>query len=1459
MKVKRFSIFSGLLAVGLCFSSLASANRQAALNEVTSKAPGNMPTLMGCVSYADSWSVTGVGKVGIYEISPSSLKEVSLHENMLTSYGQVYAGSQYLATQPELYQDRVYNMTYNIYDTQNWVEHPVTGDCNFKARAMTFDPVSRHAYAITDDMTEYTYNFSVMDLDSYEFKVIRTLEPEDWSALMCSPEGVVYGINKSGILVKFDKTTGDYTVIGDTGLASSKMTCGTIDPESGRCFYIHYTPETSDMYEIDLSNASPTFLYPLPESAQVLSLFVPEKAAAAGSPAKASQLALSFEDKAFSGTFNFHIPDMTTGGDPLEGTVKYSVKINGKEIVNGEGKAGEDIKCKVEVPCSGEYTFAVVLSNASGSNDIATLTKWIGYQRPGTPKNVYLIPTGDQLNLFWDPVNVDGASNGEVTYTVVMYPSGDKVAEGLTSSSYFCDVPATEDLTRYYFGIVAHYGDSKSDEAISSGYVVGYLTLPYSEDFENPICMDYYTLVNSNGDNRSWEYNFFGQGQLLINYSLSSPHDDWAILHPVKLEAGKCYTIGCDAHATLDPYVEKLEIAVAKGTNAEALRNAVTVMPATSITHEEYQTYSGTFIPKESGVYYVGFHALSDVDQNKLFLDNVFITAGTSTLAPAEVKNAKAKAAASGVLAAEISFVAPKSDLAGNPLTELSYVAIEREGKELGRVNGKAGEALSFTDNNAINGRNIYTIVGYNSYGRGAEVTVETYVGLVEPMNVENVYLSYGRNTGEAVLTWTAPEYDLNGNSLEGSGLTFNIWRSINGSALLEIATGVTETSFTEQVMDTDADQMFVNYFVEAIGAGGASDLTISNMYPFGRPEQTPARESFGGRITDYEWGAESTADGFIAWDVYPTQELPFPTFDGGSVAAAYRTYDVGKETATLISSLFDLSALEKPLLSFYFYDYSDTENTLKVYVDNGKTCELVSDIQFGEAELEWKRKTIDLSAYSGQIVSIRLEATLIDYNLLAIDNLRIANDVDHNLSVLSISAPDTAEANEEFQITTLIENAGKKTAEAYTVNLLCDGQILKSAECSDLNAETLESIEFKVALPVVSVDNPEFSVEIDYPLDQEEDDNTSEKAIVRFLASSYPAPRDLSAQVENNNVILTWNEPDLNDVVLAPSVDDIESYTPFSTGLPTTWVDDDNIGEWTTIDADGLTTYVSEFSYPGVGQPMAFVVYNSYYQEDNVFACHSGHQMFLSLASRPKGDQGNDDWLISPLLAECEQTISFYAKTISADLYGPDTFQVLYSLSGKEISDFVLLKEYTSTGDWKEYLANLPEGTKYFAVRCISYDKYAFLLDDFRMITAKDAINDLEIEGYNLYCDGNRVNEALIKENSYTHTQNAEGSSTLNYNVACLFNRGESKPSETVKVTLTPSSVENVTASDIIVIGRHGELIVKGAEGKEVIVADSFGRVVYQNVADGNLRISVPAGIYLVNAGSSISKVIVR
>lgn len=1419
-----------------------------------SASAADVPGLMGCVSYADSWNETGVGLVGIYEIGADALVPVSLHENMLTSYGQVYAGTKYLATEATLYGSWVYDMHYNIFDTRDWSDERVEGNYNFNARAMAFDPVSRRAYAITRD-DEYYYYLSVMDMDTYKYKEINRVGIDDWSALMCSGDGKLYGIKKDGELVSFDKVTGACTSIGQTGLASTKMTSGTIDAASGRCFYVCYTVDSSELYEVDLKTAEVKFLYDVPERAQILSLFVPEAIAPDSAPAVATQLEATFAGTEMSGTFSFTLPSATIGGEAITGVLSYTVLVDGVQHAAGEGQPGETVSCPVSFTASGEYTFSVIVGNGENEGEIASITSWIGYELPAVPKNVTLGTENDKLTLSWTPVTVPSGS--EITYTVVGYPSGDVLAQNLTEPTYTCDIPVTEELALWSFGVTAVNGDSHSPEALSSNFISGYLSLPYYEDFESASSIDYFTIIDANDDKRTWAYQFFGEGRLMINYSYSQPHNDWAVLHPVKFEKGKIYTIGCDLKGT-GYYTEKIEIVVAKGKDLESLAEGVVILPVTEIKSENYNTYEAKFLPEEDGVYYVALHAVSASYQNILYVDNLFISKGTSTLAPGAVGGLAITPDISGALSANIAFTAPVYAMSGDPISELSYVVIERGDQEIGRINTEdPGEPLSFTDTTPVNGTNTYTVVAYNSYGRGVETTVSVYIGLSEPATPENVSVQYGKNTGEAFVSWTAPTLDISGHALGNAELTYNVKRVINGSSPKTVATGITATEYSEQAVDADADQVFVNYIIEAVAVGGTSDGCLSNIYPLGRPETTPAKESFGGRVTDYEWGAEADPNTFTYWDIFPAGELPFDTYDGGSAVAAYNPYLSDDNTASLISSLFDLSTLEKPVLTFYLLDYKDTSNRLVVSVNNGKEWVEVQDVEFGKDDLAWTRRTVDLSAFKDQVVCIRFFADVADYNIIALDNLRITNDADHNLATLNFSVPESSEANSEFNVVVSYENAGKEKAENYTVDLLCNNEVIASHEGAVIEPEATATVSFSITLPVTSPEKLVYQAVINYNLDEIAADNATDEIALRFETPVLPAPLNLSAVPSGKEVLLTWDEPDLGSMALTPSVDDIESYTPFSTGLPNSPVADDNVGDWTMYDVDGLTTYTGTFDYVGVGEPIAFVVYNSYMQEDNVFACHSGHQMFLSLASRPVNNQFNDDWLVSPELAGCAQTISFYAKSI--DTYGEDLFQVLYSTGGKEISDFVLLSEQESTGDWKQYSYSLPAGTTYFAVRCISEDKYAFLLDDFKMITTKDGVSDIETIGYNIYCNGKKVNNELVTDRTFTHTPAAD-QTVLRYNVSCVFNAGESMPSETVEVKTTPTGVEDINAaSEIEVKAGEGVIVVKGLSGENVTVVDTAGRTIYSANGNGDVKIGVSAGIYIVKAGSVTVKAIVK
>ena len=77
---------------------------------------------------------------------------------------------------------------------------------------------------------------------------------------------------------------------------------------------------------------------------------------------------------------------------------------------------------------------------------------------------------------------------------------------------------------------------------------------------------------------------------------------------------------------------------------------------------------------------------------------------------------------------------------------------------------------------------------------------------------------------------------------------------------------------------------------------------------------------------------------------------------------------------------------------------------------------------------------------------------------------------------------------------------------------------------------------------------------------------------------------------------------------------------------------------------------------------------------------------------------------------------------------------------------------------------------------------------------------------------------------------------------------------------TETPTANENIAAGNVVVAGVDGAVVVKGAEGKNVIVSTILGKVVANEVVSSdNATIAAPAGIVVVSVDGESFKVVVK
>ena len=74
------------------------------------------------------------------------------------------------------------------------------------------------------------------------------------------------------------------------------------------------------------------------------------------------------------------------------------------------------------------------------------------------------------------------------------------------------------------------------------------------------------------------------------------------------------------------------------------------------------------------------------------------------------------------------------------------------------------------------------------------------------------------------------------------------------------------------------------------------------------------------------------------------------------------------------------------------------------------------------------------------------------------------------------------------------------------------------------------------------------------------------------------------------------------------------------------------------------------------------------------------------------------------------------------------------------------------------------------------------------------------------------------------------------------------------------PTANEEISAGNVVVAGTNGAVVVKGAEGKNVIVSTILGKVVANEVVSSdNAQIATPAGIVVVSVDGESFKVVVK
>ena len=162
--------------------------------------------------------------------------------------------------------------------------------------------------------------------------------------------------------------------------------------------------------------------------------------------------------------------------------------------------------------------------------------------------------------------------------------------------------------------------------------------VPYTENFDGvlaPVPAPCIITEDLNGGT-SWKNKTVNPrsapNAMVYSYNNALPGNDWFYMAPLNLTAGTVYRLKFYYKGRSSNYIEKLEVKYGAVNNAAAMTNIL--FSDTSISSTDYLRAEVDFVPPSTGVYYIGFHAMSAANQFDLNVDDISIDVAPNCTRP---------------------------------------------------------------------------------------------------------------------------------------------------------------------------------------------------------------------------------------------------------------------------------------------------------------------------------------------------------------------------------------------------------------------------------------------------------------------------------------------------------------------------------------------------------------------------------------------------------------------------------------------------------------------------------------------------------------------------------------------------------------------------------------------------------------------------------------------------------
>jgi|GEM_PF-799657 len=1439
------------------------------------------PLLLGTVISA----TTSEFKRSIYTVNTSQPAQMNFVKEManLATWDAVYIDGKYYAYVWDGRYDDIGEPLCRLttYDAITWdiIGTPIysnTLSYNDKINVMTYDVSSGDIYTVNETNYIHRKTLGKLNLETGVCTAIDTLKKESGeyitlSFLASDSKGNLFGL-AGEMLCSINTKTGVVKEIASTRIipTQGKYLGGIIDPATDILYWSLYNSDSQSIYATNLTTANSELVYTFTNKEEMVGLVILEATPEASAPASVSNLSFTpSANGALTGVLSFDIPTKTVNGNALSGTVDGVIYCAGQEYTFVGAAAGSTYTRNITISEKGNVLFRVSTYNNAGMSSEESLKYFVGKDTPKPVTNVTLVADEGNENkpkVSWT-APTEGMNGGyldvaNLRYDLRRFPDNVVINE-LTTPFYSDNMP--EKLSYYYYQVIPYINgeEEKGNPSLSNEVLFGStFEIPYENVFDESN-FKLWTQVDVNDLEVNWGYE--EKGALSPSYPINGL-DSWFISPPINFAEEGIYELTYTIESFNRYRINDFNVYLGVSTDISS--------------HEVLETYRGYqaaelttetvhFMIKEGseGIHHLSFQVTGTALAG-LYFNNINIKKVSGLRTPAAVSDIYNTWSTDSGTYPKVSFLAPTKEMGGDELTSITKIELYRNDQTVASGewdNPAPGERLVFSDViiSLPNQMNTYRIIAYNSHGAGEEATHSLYAGEDIPNPITDLLIV--DEDGKGKLTWTAPTLGVNNGYVDPSTLTYRVSR--NNVVLAE---DHTSTTYIDTTIDTSSQSSYT-YTVEAKNSIGTSEAVSSNVLTYKVPYAAPFYESFANKKYDNAgWSVEIIETGITITN-QPTwllgnigTTLNPGAQDGDNGYAYFASYDIAITKARLISPLVDISNMENPVLSFWFYhnlinDNSGETLTITASKDEGGFAIISETIKLDDVAVGWTYYEIPLDTYKGaQQLRIGFDAYTQRYggNDISIDNIAIENKGQKDLTVFSITPMHRMQAGATAPYSIEVRNAGLDAVSAsdYTVEVYKNG--ILASEARGITLTSNERTEIIIDVPASLAEEGSLVTlygKINYPSDEKQSDNISEEITVNVVASAYAKVTNLRGEAKTQAIDLNWQAP-ANPKTPVDTFDSFEDYQSFIISY---------FGKWKVVDNDQQATwYPSDYFqtwYANKGTAMAFQIFNASsagveWMED--FNPRTGKQAAISWSTNTASGITNNDWLISPELTGAEQVFEFYAKAVNSLVN--ERFVPYFSTSGTEISDFTQLSktEYEQIGNsWKKFSFEIPEETKYFAINRITpCGETALILDDFLFFQAG---SDATITGYNIYRDGAKLNSSPLATLDYSDTNPSLG--VNKYKVTAVYGEVESPYSNEVSINFTGNSIDGVDNLNAKVYSLPNTIIVEAETEVLISIYNAGGAIIYNEKSKGKNKFTVNAGVYVVKLDNKATKVIVK